>query len=409
MYKSAFAFIPVLLVAAIFSTEISSNIYVPSLPFLADYFGVKQQYIALTLGANLFGLCLSGLLYGPLSDSYGRKRILIIGMSIFTLGTLACAVADSISWLIIARFFQGLGGAVSCIAGIVMIKDIFDDAQCADILSIIYFVIALAPAMSPIMGGYIAEILGWQANFYIIGVFSTAVLIAMAWALPETLEPTERVSFRPRIILENYWTVVSNPVFLGYASISAFTYAGLWGYISGVPYIFIDQIGLSSAEFGYIQAILVVAYLVGSYLNKKLFARFGIKFLLCSGVILTFLGGIGLIFSSFAEQQTVATIIGPMFLFSVGMGGVFSNTVSKALHVFPSLRGSASATLASLEALLPVATTYLAGGLYNETLWSTSIVVCGCATSTLLIFIALHLWPASLRLQRPSKYRNLEE
>jgi DHA1 family bicyclomycin/chloramphenicol resistance-like MFS transporter len=408
MPKSTFVIVPILLVAAIFSTEIASNIYVPSLPFLVRYFSVTQQDVNLTLSVNLLGLCLSGILYGPLSDSFGRKRVFIAGMSIFTLGTLACAVATSITFLILARFFQGLGGAVSCIVGIVMIKDIFDEERCPDILSMIYFVIALAPAMSPIMGGYISESFGWQANFYLVGLVSAIVVGAMLWALPETLPAQERIPFLPQSFLANYWTVATNPVFLGYALISALTYAGLWAYIAGVPYVFINQIGLTSAEFGYIQAVLVVAYLIGSYFNKKLFIRFGTLTLLCMGLILTFCGGIGLVISSLVDQQSVVTIIAPMFIFALGMGGVFSNTVTKALHVFPRLRGSASATLSSLEALLPVVTTYLVGVLSHESLRATSLVVAGCASLTLCIYMALHLWPVRLRLRRPDRFGKLK-
>ena len=141
----------------------------------------------------------------------------------------------------------------------------------------------------------------------------------------------------------------------------------------------------------------MAAYLIGSYVNKKLFARLGTRILLCSGVSLTFCGGVGLIIACYLEQQTIISIIGPMFIFAIGMGGVFSNTVTKALCVFPQLRGSASATLSSLEALMPVITTYLVGVFYDETLWSTSIVVFGCSSLTIAIYMGLYIWPPKVR------------
>ena len=343
--------ITMLLVIAIAVTDIASDIYVPSLPVLVDYFHVSEQMISLSLSMGLLGFCLSAPLYGPLSDSYGRRVVMLTGMLIFTFGSLLCFLSPSALIFVVARLIQGIGVAVAYVVGIAVVKDLYSQEKFAKIMSTIHMVVALAPAVAPIIGGYIASYFSWRINFLLLSCIAGIVVIWMRY-MPETLPRSERKAFALNQVLKNYLIIVSNPIFTGYAMISGIIFAGLWVYLSEIPFVF-KHLGLDIVDFSYYQAPIIGVYALGTYINSKTVEYYGVDRLLSISLFICLSGALLLMLVAIYLPESSTAICITMSVFSGGMGGVFANAATRSMEVFKDMKGAASAALGCIECLMP--------------------------------------------------------
>ncbi|AIL12313.1 hypothetical protein IM40_00330 [Candidatus Paracaedimonas acanthamoebae] len=388
--------VPAILVLAIAATEMAVDMYIPSLPLLSHYFHAEEDVVALTLSGHLLALFISGTIYGPLSDRLGRRLTLILGMTIFAFGAFLGGMAPTIEFLIGARFIQGLGGSVSWIVGIAMVKDLYQDEKCSRILSTMYMVIAFAPGIAPIIGTQVIAASGWQATFFVVAALALIVTFIIAIALKETLLPEKRMNLSPKTLFLNYCTIIRNPFFSGYAMISALLYAGWWGYISAIPYIFIDVLKVELIHFGYYQIALVFAFIIGSNLNRFCVTKFGINLVLIYGLIICTIGSVLFLVYAFMAESHPLYITALMGIYCIGMGLVFANTATRALDVFPNLKGAASAMMGGFESLVPVATVSIVSNFFNDTVLPVALVQLICTVVCILIISTLVVKESSL-------------
>lgn len=381
--------IPLFIILAIGVVEIATDIYVPTMPGLTHYFTTSEETVALTISAYLFAFCLSGPIYGPLSDAIGRRIVLLVGLFIFTIFSFLCAWSWDIGTLILFRFLQGLGGGVAWVLGLAIVKDIYQKEESVKIMALIGIIIALAPAAAPILGGYMGFYLGWQSNFYLLGGISFLVFLFLIYRLPETLIPQKRQPFSIKGMLENYSILLSSIPFLGYSLISALTFAGLWAYISTISFFFIKELDISMGVYGYYSMVLVAFYMLGTFLNRHFVRILGINPLLGWGLLITFAGAVLLYLAAIFYPRSPFVITGMMAIYCFGMGVIFSNTSTQALEIFPEIGGASSALLGALEMSLAALAVVIAGEVYTITILPLSLFILILSGASGLIYLGL--------------------
>ena len=340
--------IPAVLITASSASILSTDLYVPSLPHLPAYFGTDAATVQLTMSLNLLGFALAQLVHGPLSDRFGRRPLLIAGMAGFVVFSLACALAYSIESLIVARVLQGIATCVESVVVLAVIRDLYDGPSSVRVLGAYGMAVALAPAVGPMIGGFIHVWQGWRANFFVLTALAAVVTVLVWRFLPETTVP-DRGALNARRLARGYAALLVPGPFLVYALTMASVLGVLFAYITAAPFVLIDRLGVPTEQYGFYQAAIVLAYFFGSLAVNRAAGRFGIERLLGAGLSLVALGGVTLSAVVAAGADTASTITAAMSLCAFGMGLVFATAPVRAFDTAPSARGSAAAMLGTLE------------------------------------------------------------
>ncbi len=376
--------IPAVLISASAASILSTDLYTPSLPHLPAYFGTDAESVQLTLSLNLLGFAAAQLIYGPLSDRFGRRPVLLAGMLAFVLTSLGCALASSIEMLIVARTLQGIAAATEAVVALAVIRDLYDDEGGVRVLAAYGMTVALAPAVGPIIGGYIHVWQGWRANFFLLALVAGVVVALVARFLPETTVP-DRAAMRPRRLLTDYGTLFRPRRYLVTALVLGATLGALFAFITAAPFILIDRLGVRTQDFGYYQAVIVVAFFVGSFGANRGVARLGVDRMVRVGLGFALLGGLGFPLVLLAGLETATAITATMSVYAFGLGFTFAAGPVVALAAAPGGRGVAAAMLGALEmggaALGALAVT----ALHDGSSWPPALVVAGFSLIALLV------------------------
>jgi DHA1 family bicyclomycin/chloramphenicol resistance-like MFS transporter len=363
---------PVLLMFAVLAFEMSTDIYLPSLPEIAQYFNVPDAAVQTTLSGYLLGFALLGLVAGPLSDSIGRRPVILGSMAVFAAGSIGCWFAPTMIGLIVARFAQGVGAGMAMVVSTAILKDIYDEKNFSRILSTMGMVIALSPMVAPIFGGKIADVWGWKSCFFIIALVASMIWISIVICLKESLNPelraTHRSRFSGRLLLETYGQLLQRREILTFALISAITYGGLWAWIVEAPFYMINVLEIKSVDYGYYAAVGPGAYILGTVLNRRCVAFYGVERMLACGLWLMIIGAGLTLFATVYWPRSLVALYISFSIYGIGLAPVFANAVTKAVSVIPSQRGGASALLNTLEMGISAFCAFLVSFLSNGTL-----------------------------------------
>ena len=259
------------------------DFYLPSFPALALAFATDVEHVQLTLAAYFIGLAGGQLLYGPLADRFGRRRPLLLGVTLFSLASVACALATSLEWLLVARLVQALGGCAGMVIGRAVVRDLCDPLASAKVFSQLMLVMGLAPILAPLAGGLMVGLWGWQSIFLALSIFSVMAAIAVAVGLPETFpahQPRQPLSGS----LRRYAALLSDRVYLGYALTGGISIAGMFAYIAGSPFVFIKLYGVPAEHFGWLFGTNAAGFILVAQVNARLLAKRGPAFLLARTV-----------------------------------------------------------------------------------------------------------------------------
>ncbi|EAR20508.1 multidrug effflux MFS transporter [Nitrococcus mobilis] len=380
---------------------LATDMYLPALPAMATALNATPAQAQLTLSVYMIAIALAQLVYGPLSDRFGRKPPLLVGLVLFTLASLACALAQSIEAVIAFRFLQALGGSAGPVLGRAAVRDVHGPLEAARILSYLGAATALAPALAPIGGGYLLAAFGWPSVFIFLAAYGLAATALLWLALPEPLAPAQRQSIHLHSIVRNYRFLLRHREFVGYMLACAFTFAGLFAFLSGAAFVLIEFLGISAQHFGYYFTLAVGGYITGTLFAGRLSRRLGINRLLLIGGVIATLGGALMAALALAQIFTALAVMLPMMLYMIGVGIVLPQSTAGAIGPFPQIAGSASALLGMVQMSIAAAAGILVGHLHSGTPLAMAAIIALMGTAGLASFFGL-VWLPGRALQECS-------
>jgi Bcr/CflA subfamily drug resistance transporter len=349
----------IILILCLISTlgRFALDSYLPSFPAIAKTFLISPTETERTLTFYLLGFGLSQLVYGPLSDRYGRKKILLWSFVIFAVGNLFCALSTTIDQLLICRFVSGIGGGATGVLNRAIAADHFKGPAFAKAWSYTTTTLVLTLILAPLIGGQIQNYFGWQGNFILMAAVITLSFFIVLKFLPESNEnlQTERINIKE--ILINYKRLLLNKSYILSLLCYIFAFSGLIAFFQISPFLFIKTMGLSTSQFACLSLIVAGGYLVGGILVNRFSPKFGVKKILLAGILLLIIGGIGML--SDIAHVNIPVIMIPAIVFIIGARLVIPNATASAMTDFTHNRGSASALIGSLQIIGTAAVSYV--------------------------------------------------
>ncbi|MFE2751782.1 multidrug effflux MFS transporter [Actinosynnema sp. NPDC059335] len=333
---------------------LSIDAYLPAFPGIAAEFGSTESEIQLSLTTFILGLSAGQLVVGPLSDSWGRRRPLLVGIGSYVVISLVCAVAPSALALSGLRLLQGLGVASGFVIAMAVARDRFEGLAMARFMSLIMLVNSLGPVVAPVLGGQLLRFTSWRGTFVALALIGAALLVALVFGLPETLPRHRRRPANLLLTLKVFGGLLADRKFVGYAVASALALGALFGYVAGASFVLQGVYGLSPQQFSLVFGANSVAIVLAGVLNTRLTGRIMPRPLLTIGLVGAATGGAGLLVGGLVGGG-LATFLPPLFVLTMSVGLLMPNAGSLAMARHPEAAGSASAVLG--------VTTFLVGGL----------------------------------------------
>lgn len=353
------------------------DFYLPSFPALAQAFATDVEHVQLSLAAYFVGLAVGQLVYGPLADRFGRRKPLLFGVTLFSLASLACALAPSLEWLIAARFVQALGGCAGMVVSRAVVRDLCDPINSAKVFSQLMLVMGVAPILAPLAGGLLLSAFGWPSIFICLTLFSLICLLALAKWLPETL--AKDVPPAPlRGAIGEYKRLFANLPFLGYALTGGFAVAGMFAYIAGSPFVFIELYGVPAEHYGLLFGSNALGFILVAQLNAWLVARHGPAYWLGKTVWFYLACGLALLLVALAKPKALWPLLIPLFGCIACLGILLPNASACAMAGQGRHAGSASALLGSLQFVIAASAATMVGVLHDGSAWSVAVVIFAC-------------------------------
>ncbi len=326
----------------------STDMYSPSLPDLVRWFDTSATKVKLTISLNILAFGIAQLLHGPLSDRYGRKPVLVVSLLSVCALCIACALAQTIEQLIVARILLGIAAAAEAVVGLAVIKDLYSEKQQIKALALLGMAIAIAPAAAPIVGGFVHVAWGWQANFYILSALSVVALFCVLRYLPESTTP-DKTSLKMSIVVSRYRALLGNMDFIIHSALLGVCLGLIIVFVTGGPFVLIDLLSVPANHFGYYQASIVLAFFLGSVFASKLADNWPALTLMSTGVFLILVGVVALSLVILGGFLSAYTLTATYMIMSAGMGPLFAVAPARALRSIQRNAGSASAMLNGIE------------------------------------------------------------
>jgi len=333
---------------------VASTIYVPSIPAIASALETSVSRVQLTFVGYLAAFAVSMLVLGPLSDRYGRRRTMILGLSLSALGSIACAASPTIEFLIGARILQGIGLSGGMVVGRATIRDLYGEDGAARIIAGLSIVLTLLQAFAPIPGGYLQAWIGWRANFAAVTVLAVMALALVLRYVPESsprgdLARPQTGAVLARTMLASYRSLIQTRRFVAYALTATGAHAGFHIFAAGAPAVLIIGFAIPPQDYGYYASLPPMGFLVGSFLSHRLTQRLGVDNLIAIGSAVLIPAGFAMVALAVLRFGSPYAIVGPMILICCGSGLITPNAVASSLGVKVGIVGAASGLASFLQ------------------------------------------------------------
>jgi Bcr/CflA subfamily drug resistance transporter len=320
-----------------------ADIYLPSFPAIALGLNTNIHSVEFSLTIYAFGYGLSQLIYGPLSDGIGRRKPMLAGLFLCTIGSMICLMAPDIKILLLGRLCQGLGAGATLTIGGAMMRDLFEGLTLSKYNSYSGIIFVVFLSISPLLGGYIQEHMGWRPIFAVMTICSLLVLSAFIFIIPETNKYIKPENLQYKIIKTHLRILMTSPIFIGYTSCSLLTYGAIFAWVTASSALLENVVGLSPVEYGWVYAASGAAFAMGAFANSKLVFRFGINLILQIGLIGMLMSGVIMLMLQLLGYINTAVIAWPVILLLFSASLVFPNTSAGLFQPFPHIAGIASA------------------------------------------------------------------
>jgi len=333
----------VILAALLGIQPITTDLYLPALPALTGSFSAPMSQAQLTLSALLLAFGVSQLVWGPLSDRFGRRPILLCGLTAYLVAAIGSAMAPSMEQLIVWRAVQGaaMGAVVMCARALV--RDLYPPQDGARIMSKGLSGLGALACISAPVGGLLAQYHGWRAALLAVAVFGASALVLVVLRFKETLMAKNPQALQPAILLKTWKNILGNPTFLAFSALSAASYGGLFTFLASSSFVFITLLGLSKTQFGMVMFFSSISYVAGTFLCRRLLLRFSVQQTIAIAAFISLGGGTLMGSLAWAGVVNVWAVVLPLGLFMVGHGIHQPCGQSGAIGPFPQSAGAASA------------------------------------------------------------------
>lgn len=361
-----------LLLLGLVAVNVELDIFLPMLPQMQDHFFLHDGQIEWILSLNFIGLCLSGFISGWLSDSFGRKKVIMWGLAIFVLGSIGCLLTDNFGWFLFFRFIQGIGCGAPATISFASVCDIHNSTEAAKIIAIFNGVITGATVGAPILGVFLGSFWGWRANFTFIAILSVVAFISIGLFYKDTLKQTKKLDAAG--LLNDLNALFSSSEFWKMSLIPIVIYSSIILFLSQFPLLARDHRQMTTSEYGWLQAMIMAAFVTGSVLFGSLIKHFSLSKLNSIGInlILASTLCLGLIVA-FSQNYLLITV--SMMGFNLGAALVIAVYVSKVMDTFSSTKGLTSSLVGSLRMFVCGGFVALGTLLYNGTFYPLCIIM----------------------------------
>ncbi len=381
--------VPAVLVACTSVSILSTDLYTPSLPHLPRLLASDAETVQLTVSLNLAAYAFAQLLHGPLADRVGRRRLLLVGMFGFLVASLICAAAQTIGGLLAGRIGQGVFASVSSVVVILIIRELFDKKRAVRIMGYYGMAIGMAPAIGPLLGGYVYVLVGWRMNFVLLAVLAAGVFLLVRRLLPET-GTRDHGAIQPGQIARGYRALLGRRAYLRYLLPLTMLFGAFFAFVTAGPFLLIDGLGVATQDYGLYYGLLVLAFMTGSLTVTRLAGRVSADRMVQGAIFFAFLGGVVLVAPLLARHESLAVILIGMRLLSFGIGLILASAPRCLLvGAGDGPSGSASALAGSLQMMAASLGGLLVGSFHDGSAWPLALTIAGFTSIGALGYVGL--------------------
>ncbi len=368
---------------------LSMDMYLPSLPAIGAALHGSIAQVQLTISSYLFGFAAGQIIYGPVSDRFGRRPVILAALVLYGIGSVACAVTQSIETLTAVRFIQALGGAGAIVLARAVVRDIYSGVRAGRELSLMGSITAFAPIAAPAIGGVLQTVFGWRASFILLVIFALFAAAAAARLLPETLKQRTPGPFSLPTMKAMYRSVLVHRGFLANLGILTASFVGLFAWVSGASVVMQGVYGLSPVAFGATYAVGALGYMIGTSIAARIVMRIGLDRTMGIGAVIQAAGGVAMAGAVALGLGSVVWLVGAMTLYLAGMGFVLPQAQASALTPFPDRAGTASSLMGFAQQSCAAIAAATIGAFLGRSAWPVA------GTLAAMGLLALAIWAAT--------------
>jgi DHA1 family bicyclomycin/chloramphenicol resistance-like MFS transporter len=383
-----------LLIAVAAVSPLGINMYLPSMPGMARAFAVDFTTIQLTLSLYLAAMALGQLIIGSLSDRFGRRPVLLIGLTVFMIGSLICLSAQNVGVLIGGRVVQAVGGCAGITLSRAIVRDLYGRNQVASMIGYVTMGMAVAPMIAPTIGGVLETLYGWRATFAFLMIFGGLALLFAFRSLVET-NRNRGTADSVGQLWPSYASLSRSGLFWGYTLAASFTSAVFFAFLAGAPYVMIELMARSPAEYGFYFAIVPSGYILGNFATGRFASRIGVNRMILIGTVMALVSVSAMAASFAAGFMHPAALFGPMFFIGAGNGLVLPSAIAGAVSVKPDVAGAAAGLSGSLQIGFGALVAPLIGATLHTTVWPLITIMAVCSLLAIASFGLIAGWRKS--------------